>query len=39
MPMLRQIAMSIGLVDNKVCAFDETWAGMALARRQLAERE
>ena len=33
----REIALERGLVDNKVCAIDETWSGLRLVRR-LRER-
>ena len=29
----REIALDRGLVDNKVCAIDETWSGLRLVRR------
>lgn len=31
---IREIALPIGLVDNKVCAIDETWAGLRLVWRK-----
>ena len=34
---VREIALPIGLVDNKVCAIDETWSGLRLVWR-LSER-
>ncbi len=34
MPAIRQAAFSMGLVDHKVCSLDETWSGMAMARRR-----
>lgn len=34
--VLREIALPRGLVDNKVCAIDETWSGLRLVwRREL----
>jgi tetrahydromethanopterin S-methyltransferase subunit B len=34
--VIRQIALPTGLVDNKVCAIDETWSGLRLViRREL----
>jgi hypothetical protein len=35
--VVREIALPTGLVDNKVCAIDETWSGLRLVIR-LAER-
>jgi hypothetical protein len=33
---IREIALPTGLVDNKVCAFDQTWSGLRLViRREL----
>jgi hypothetical protein len=29
----REIGLTHGLVDNKVCAIDETWSGLRLVRR------
>jgi CheY-like chemotaxis protein len=34
MPAIREAAFSLGLVDHKVCALDDTWSGMAIARRR-----
>jgi hypothetical protein len=31
--VVRQIAIANGLVDNKVCAIDETWSGLRLVYR------
>ena len=31
--VLREIALPTGLVDNKVCAIDETWSGLRLVIR------
>ena len=34
--VIREIALPTGLVDNKVCAIDETWTGIRLViRREL----
>ena len=34
--VVRQVALPTGLVDNKVCAIDETWSGLRLViRREL----
>lgn len=34
--VVREIALPLGLVDNKVCAIDETWSGLRVVwRRQL----
>lgn len=30
---VRQAALDIGLVDNKICIIDETWTGLRLVRR------
>jgi hypothetical protein len=35
--VVREIALAGGLVDNKVCAIDETWSGLRLVYR-LADR-
>jgi hypothetical protein len=32
--VLREIALPTGLVDNKVCAVDETWSGLRLVVRK-----
>ncbi len=33
---IRAVALPTGLVDNKVCAIDETWSGLRLViRREL----
>ena len=29
----REVALANGLVDNKVCAIDETWSGLRLVYR------
>jgi hypothetical protein len=31
--IIRDIALAAGLVDNKVCAIDETWSGLRLVIR------
>lgn len=31
--MVRDLALAAGLVDNKVCAIDETWSGLRLVVR------
>lgn len=31
--VVREIALDIGLVDNKVCAIDETWSGLRCVYR------
>jgi hypothetical protein len=31
--LVREAALEIGLVDNKVCAIDETWSGLRLVYR------
>lgn len=31
---IRDLALSRGLVDSKVCAIDETWSGLRLTRRR-----
>lgn len=34
--VVREIALPLGLVDNKVCAIDDTWSGLRLVwRREL----
>ena len=36
---IRDVALPTGLVDNKVCAIDETWSGLRLViRRELRSR-
>ena len=35
--VVREVALPLGLVDNKVCAIDETWSGLRLVIR-VAER-
>ena len=41
--MVRELALPLGLVDNKVCAIDETWSGLRVVwrreRRTLEEAE
>jgi DUF3052 family protein len=36
--LLREIILPTGLVDNKVCAIDETWSGLRFCKR-LANRK
>jgi hypothetical protein len=31
--VVRDLALPLGLVDNKVCAIDETWTGLRLVWR------
>jgi hypothetical protein len=31
--VVREVALDRGLVDNKVCAIDETWSGLRLVHR------
>ena len=31
--VVREVALAAGLVDNKVCAIDETWSGLRLVHR------
>lgn len=31
--VVRELALSTGLVDNKVCAIDDTWSGLRLVYR------
>jgi hypothetical protein len=33
--VVRELGLAIGLVDNKVCAIDETWSGLRLVHRLL----
>jgi hypothetical protein len=34
--VVREVALPTGLVDNKVCAIDQTWSGLRLViRREL----
>jgi hypothetical protein len=36
--VVREVALPTGLVDNKVCAIDDTWSGLRLViRRELRE--
>ncbi len=30
---IRDVALPLGLVDNKVCAVDETWSGLRIVYR------
>ena len=32
--IVREVALPMGLVDNKVCAIDETWTGLRLVLRR-----
>ena len=32
--MLRTVGLPLGIVDNKVCAIDETWSGLRLVIRK-----
>jgi hypothetical protein len=32
--VVREIALPLGLVDNKVCAIDDTWSGLRLVIRR-----
>jgi Protein of unknown function (DUF3052) len=32
--VVREVALPLGLVDNKVCAIDETWSGLRLVIRR-----
>jgi hypothetical protein len=32
--VVRELALPLGLVDNKVCAIDETWSGLRLVWRK-----
>jgi hypothetical protein len=32
--VIREIALPTGLVDNKVCAIDDTWSGLRLVIRR-----
>jgi hypothetical protein len=32
--MIREVALPTGLVDNKVCAIDQTWSGLRLVIRR-----
>lgn len=37
--VVRDVALPLGLVDNKVCAFDATWSGLRLVwRKELRHR-
>ncbi len=36
--VVRDVALPLGLVDNKVCAIDEVWSGLRLVwRRELRQ--
>jgi hypothetical protein len=32
--VIRDVALPTGLVDNKVCAIDDTWSGLRLVIRR-----
>jgi hypothetical protein len=32
--VVREVALPTGMVDNKVCAIDETWSGLRLVLRK-----
>jgi hypothetical protein len=32
--VIRQVALPLGLVDNKVCAIDDTWSGLRVVWRK-----
>ena len=32
--VVREVALPLGLVDNKVCAIDDTWSGLRFALRR-----
>ena len=32
--VIREVCLPSGLVDNKVCAIDETWSGLRMVRRR-----
>ena len=32
--LIRDVALAAGLVDNKVCAIDDTWSGLKLVLRK-----
>jgi hypothetical protein len=32
--VVRAVALPLGLVDNKVCAIDETWTGLRVVWRR-----
>jgi hypothetical protein len=36
--VVREIALPMGLVDNKVCAIDETWSGLRVVWRRERRR-
>lgn len=37
--VVRRSGLFIGLVDYKICAIDETWSGLKLARRRDSRRD
>jgi Protein of unknown function (DUF3052) len=36
--VIREVALPTGLVDNKVCAIDQTWSGLRLVIRRTLRR-
>jgi hypothetical protein len=32
--VVREVALALGLIDNKVCAIDATWSGLMVWRRE-----
>ena len=36
--VVREVALPLGLVDNKVCAIDETWSGLRVVWRRERRR-
>ena len=36
---IRDVALPTGLVDNKVCAIDDTWSGLRLVIRRELTRD
>ena len=36
--VVREIGLAHGVVDNKVCAIDETWSGLRFMRRRATSR-
>jgi hypothetical protein len=32
--VVREVGLPLGMVDNKVCAIDETWSGLRLVWRR-----
>ncbi len=37
--VVREVALPLGLVDNKACAIDETWSGLRLVWRRELRRD